>query len=205
MSAPAAVAAIRITARRPLVIQASPAATRLCLLAADIFAVLFARYLAARGWSLVNTTIGDQNQFGLWISLCMFLLVYAALGLYSASGIGAVEELRRIFLGAALVSLVLTAAAFLSKTAGYSRGVFLCSGLLVALLAPLHRAAIRCCFARRSWWGTPALILSAGTTARLVIETLRNQPNLGIKPVACLDDDEDKLGDCAGVAVVGPL
>src|SRR5207245_8808614 len=117
-----------------------------------------------------------------------------------------VEELRRIVLGAALVSLVLTAAAFLSKAGGgYSRGVFLSSGLLVALLAPLHRAALRRLFARKPWWGVPVLILGAGRTARALIEDLRARPAIGMKPVACLDDDVRKMGECAGVPVAGPL
>jgi Undecaprenyl-phosphate galactose phosphotransferase WbaP len=186
--------------------RASPAATRLCLLAADFTAILLARYLGAGLWSLVNASIGIDNQFDLWMSLGLFLLVYAAFGLYSASGLGAVEELRRIVMGAALVSLVLTAAAFLSKAEGvYSRGVFLCSGVLVALLAPLHRAAVRRCFADCGWWGVPVLILGAGKTARILIADLRARPALGMKPVACLDDDIGKAGECAGVPVAGPL
>ena len=189
-----------------MVLRASPAATRLCLLAADIAAVLLARFLGASSWSLVNASIGIDNEFDLWMSLWLFLLVYAAFGLYSASGLGAVEELRRIVLGAALFSLVLTAAAFLSKAGGvYSRGVFLCSGLLVALLSPLHRAALRRLVADKSWWGVPVLILGAGKTARALITDFRARPAIGMKPVACLDDDPGKMGECAGVPVAGPL
>jgi FlaA1/EpsC-like NDP-sugar epimerase len=137
-------------------------------------AVLLARFLGASLWSLVNTNIGTDNEFDLWMSLGLFLLVWAACGLYSAAGQGAVEELRRIVLGAALVSLVLTASAFLSKAEGvYSRGVFLCSGVLVALIAPLHRAALRRLFADKPWWGVPVLILGAGKTARALIADLR--------------------------------
>ena len=206
MSAPAAATAAPIRVELPAAVRASPAATRLCLLAADFAAILLARYLGAGLWSLVNTSIGTDNQFDVWMSLGLFLLVYAALGLYAASGLGAVEELRRIVMGAALVSLVLTAAAFLSKAEGvYSRGVFLCSGVLVGLLAPLHRAAVRRCFADRGWWGVPVLILGAGKTARILIADLRARPCLGMKPVACLDDDIGKAGECAGVMVAGPL
>jgi FlaA1/EpsC-like NDP-sugar epimerase len=206
MSAPAAATAVRLRRALPAVTQASPAATCCWLFASDVLAVLVARWLGSGLWKLVNPSIGNQNQFDLWMSLALFLMVYAVFGLYSASGLGAVEELRRIVLGAALVSLVLTAAAFLSKAGSvYSRGVLVSFGLLVALLAPLHRAAVRRCFAGKSWWRTPALILSAGSTARLVVETLRSQSNLGLKPVACLDDNVDLPGDCAGIAIVGPL
>src|SRR5207249_1757666 len=101
MSAPAVTTVISIPDRLPAVLRASPAATRACLLAADIAAVLLARFLGASLWSLVNASIGIDNEFDLWMSLWLFLLVYAAFGLYSASGLGAVEELRRIVLGAA--------------------------------------------------------------------------------------------------------
>jgi Undecaprenyl-phosphate galactose phosphotransferase WbaP len=206
MSAPAAATAVPIPVELPAVMRANPAATRLCLLAADCTAILLARYLGAGLWSLVNASVGTDNQFDVWMSLGLFLLVYAALGLYSASGLGAVEELRRIVMGAALVSLVLTAAAFLSKAEGvYSRGVFLCSGILVAILAPLHRAALRRWFADCAWWGVPVLILGAGKTARILIADLRARPGMGMKPVACLDDDIGKAGECAGVPVAGPL
>src|SRR5262245_38101874 len=147
MSAPAA-AAVSIPQRLPVILRANPVATWLCLLASDILAVLIARRVGTALWSRVNTSISTGNQFDLVLSLALFLLVYASFGLYSASGVGAVEELRRIVTGAALVSLVLTAAAFLSKADGvYSRGVFLCTGLLVATFAPLNRAAIRRIFA----------------------------------------------------------
>jgi Undecaprenyl-phosphate galactose phosphotransferase WbaP len=207
MSASAAASrAASVPASLPGFQRASPVATRCCLLAADISVILLARRLGATLWSLVNSSIRTENEFDLWMSLGLFLLVYAGFGLYSAARLGAVEELRRIVLGAALVSLVLTAAAFLSKTEGvYSRGVFLCSGILVAVLAPLQRACIRRFFAAKGWWGVPVVILGAGETARLLIEDLRSRPEIGMKPVACLDDDIFKLGECAGVPVLGSL
>jgi Undecaprenyl-phosphate galactose phosphotransferase WbaP len=51
----------------------------------------------------------------------------------------------------------------------------------------------------------PVLILGAGKTARLVVESLHNQPHIGFKPIACLDDDPAKRTKCAGVPVAGPL
>src|SRR6266436_7432173 len=78
--------AVSIPHRLPVVLRASPAATRLCLLAADIAAVLLARFLGASLWSLVNASIGIDNEFDLWMSLALFLLVYGSMGLYAASG-----------------------------------------------------------------------------------------------------------------------
>src|SRR4051794_38350873 len=107
MSAPAAAAQpVRQTLR--LKERANPVATRLCLLVTDASAILLARRLGAALWTLVNSSIKTENEFDLWTSICLFLAIYAATGLYSASGLSPVEELRRIVQGAALVSLVLT-------------------------------------------------------------------------------------------------
>ncbi|MCP5116598.1 MAG: exopolysaccharide biosynthesis polyprenyl glycosylphosphotransferase [bacterium] len=104
------------------------------------------------------------------------------------------------------MALVLTAAVFLTKEGGvYSRGALLMSGAMVSILAPLARGTLRALLARKPWWGVPVLILGAGKTARLVIDKLHSQPGLGLKPVACLDDNPDKQGECAGVPVPGAL
>jgi Undecaprenyl-phosphate galactose phosphotransferase WbaP len=81
----------------------------------------------------------------------------------------------------------------------------LLSGLLTAMLVPLMRSLARHAFATRNWWGVPAIVLGAGETARTLIDRLQQYPQLGFKPVACLDDDHKPLGDCARVPVAGPL
>ena len=184
----------------------NPAATSLCLLATDLIAIVIATLAGVEIWSLVNPSITLSNYFHLGTSLTLFFAVFLGLGLYQPAGLGPTEELRRIVLGTVLVSLVLTAAVFMTKVAGvYSRGAFLTSGALVCLLVPVSRGGLRALCARQAWWGVPVLILGAGKTARLLIEKLRGEPALGLKPVACLDDDPAKHGECLGVAVPGPL
>jgi Undecaprenyl-phosphate galactose phosphotransferase WbaP len=146
------------------------------------------------------------NYFSVPLVLALFPAVYAAFSLYAPSGLTPVAELRRAVLATGLVSLSLTAGVFLSKeTNVYSRGAFLLSSALIAFLVPLFRSLLRSACAARPWWGVPVLILGAGKTASLLIHTLKTQPELGFKPVACLDDDPAKLGLCSGVPVAGPL
>ncbi len=193
----------RLAAVRPAV---SPRTTVACLLANDTVAILASIVSGIYFWSLVNPGVTAENYFHIGAVLLLYLGVYQAFGLYAPAGPGPVEELRRIVLATALVSLVLTAAVFLAKEIGtYSRGAFLVSGALISIAVPLTRAALRALFARRSWWGVPVLVLGAGHTARLVIEKLRAEPALGLKPVACLDDDAEKQGECAGIPVPGSL
>jgi Undecaprenyl-phosphate galactose phosphotransferase, WbaP/exopolysaccharide biosynthesis polyprenyl glycosylphosphotransferase len=179
--------------------------TSLVLLFADIVAILASIWFGVHLWGHVNSAIDMDNYFDLWLAVLVFAGGYAFFGLYAAAGLSPVEELRRTVVATVLVSLLLTAAVFLSKSEGYSRGAFLTSGALLSILIPLNRAFLRARFSSQSWWGVPVLVLGAGHTARLLMDSLKSQPALGLKPVACLDDDLSKLGECGDIPVLGPL
>jgi FlaA1/EpsC-like NDP-sugar epimerase len=133
---------------------ANPFVTSLALLAVDAFTVLLASWLSVSLWSLVNPGVTMSNYFHLGASLALFLGAYLAFGLYTAVGIGPVEELRRIVLATVFVALILAAAVFLAKAGeAYSRGAFLVSGALISLLVPAARTVLRAACASRSWWG----------------------------------------------------
>ncbi|MBZ5591983.1 MAG: exopolysaccharide biosynthesis polyprenyl glycosylphosphotransferase [Acidobacteriia bacterium] len=189
-----------------IVARARPRTTACVLLAADILAIFIAHALALSSWRWFHPSIGRLNFLGFWESLGLFALTYAALGLYSGGGLGAVEELRRSVMGTGFVCLLLTASLFFLQHAGpYSRGLLVLSGCLTAGAVPLVRSATRNAFVSRPWWGVPVIVLGAGKAARILIERLRKQPQLGFKPVACFDDDERNQGDCAGIPVYGWL
>lgn len=137
----------------------------------------------------------------------LFPLAYLWAGLYPGYGLGPVEELRRIGRFTTLVALMLLASTFLFRTGGQISRVVIGAGWLLALvLVPLQRAALRALFARKAWWGRPVLVLGAAKTAEVLVRRLTSNPGLGLKPVACLDDDLRKHGrDCGGVPILGAL
>lgn len=185
---------------------ANPRATALALLGVDAVVLLAGTVLGVHLWGLVNPAVSLDQYFDLGVSLALYVTVYWAFGLYAPAALGVIEELRRVVLATLLVSLVFAAAVFLTKEAArYSRGALLTSGALISVFVPLARAALRRACAARRWWGAPALMLGAGRTGRLLARKLLAEPGLALKPVACLDDDPEKQGDCAGVPVPGPL
>jgi FlaA1/EpsC-like NDP-sugar epimerase len=188
-----------------LVPATRPVATALLLSLADAVALLTAGCLGVECWNLVNSTVGVEFYLRLWPALGVFLLAYASLGLYPAVGMSPVEELRRTVLGATVVYLVSAVSIFLSKDLGtYSRGVFLSSWVCSIILVPSSRALVRELFAAKPWWGVPVLVFGTGEAARMVIARLQAQPELGLKLVACLDDDTQET-TCSGLPVAGPL
>ena len=109
-------------------------------------------------------------------------------------------------MGTGFVCLALTASLFfLRQTGPYSRVLLVLSGCFSAAGVPLARALARRLFAARRWWGVPVIVLGAGDPARALIERLHAHPEIGLRPVACLDDDGVTQGECAGVPVAGPL
>lgn len=183
-----------------------PLPTVLLLASADILA------LALAAWVSVELRLAWDGQFlpslywRLWPLLGIFPLAYGVAGLYPGVGVGPVDELRRVSLTSTLIYLCFGVGIFLFREGeSYSRGIFLMMWLLSIMAVLLSRFFLRLCCARCHWWGYPVLVLGAGKTGAMVVRLLHRQPQLGLKPIAILDDDKTKHGVLEGVPVVGEL
>jgi Undecaprenyl-phosphate galactose phosphotransferase WbaP len=143
----------------------------------------------------------------LWPLLPLFLTAYAVAGLYPGIAIHPVEELRRASISTTLVYLLLLAITFLLKrdVAAYSRAVFLLAWAQSLVLFPLARGTARKLFAKKVWWGFPAVVLGAGTMGKHVVRALKRRPELGLNPVAVLDDQPDLPETIDGVPAMGAI
>jgi Undecaprenyl-phosphate galactose phosphotransferase WbaP len=63
-------------------------------------------------------------------------------------------------------------------------------GGLGMILLPLTRVCTRVFCSRASWWGTPAVLITAGRSGEGILRTLRRWPEMGLRPVAVLSDTE---------------
>jgi Undecaprenyl-phosphate galactose phosphotransferase WbaP len=184
---------------------ANPVATGAAVAASDAVAVAISGWLAAQLWSRLNSAVSAESYLSLWPALGVFVAAYAMLGLYPGVGISPVEELRRSVLGTTIVYLVGSACIVLLRETDFSRGVMLAGWAFSVTLVPLLRATLKSLCSCRQWWGVPVLVFGTEEAGRRVVASLRAQPELGLKPVAFLDDDEDAPQECCGVPVAGPL
>jgi Undecaprenyl-phosphate galactose phosphotransferase WbaP len=176
------------------------------LVTADVLALVLAGVVSVYGRLAFEGQYSPALYGQLWPILGIFLLAYAVAGLYPAVGVSPVDELRRVFLSTTFTYLVLGAGFFLVREGEtYSRGVFLLAWLLSLCLVLLGRLGVRQLWAKCAWWGYPVLILGAGRTGGMVIQTLQRHPEFGLKPIAVLDDDPGKRGELCGVPVLGAL
>lgn len=183
---------------RPLAMAAS-------LAGADLFTLSIAVIAGFRAWALINPRIPALNT-AMLLAPASGIAALAYSGLYPGIGLTAVQHIRRCWGSISLVYLLLTAAMFVSKSSvADSRGAFIVSWAFSLVLAPTGRWLCAHFLSARSWWGVPVIVIGLGATGRAVIRNLKSNEILGYRPVACLDDDPRKLGDCEGVPVVGPL
>jgi lipopolysaccharide/colanic/teichoic acid biosynthesis glycosyltransferase len=140
--------------------------------------------------------LSSSERFGLAAIVPICVAVFAAMQHYAPTPPSPPEELRRtefvialVYIGSWMVAVVTS-----GSLSGLAHGAWLLGWFSSALLVPLSRGWFRSRFAHRGWWGKPVVVLGAGRVGRAVVSTLQRRPQLGLKPVAILDDDPAKHG-----------
>ncbi len=169
-----------------------PRLTMALLISSDILALLVAGGLSIQIRYLFGQRLDLSFYAELWPAIGLFILAYAVKGLYSGVTLNPASELRLITISTNLVYLTLGVVIFLLKVSDdYSRSLFLIAWSLSLLLVPFLRSLTRSGLARTSWWGHPVVILGSGAAGQRLIQILKQQPTLGLKPVAVLSDPDD--------------
>ncbi len=180
--------------------------TTIALVLADTTALLLSVAISVMVKAVtVQGNIDLGSYLSLWPFLFVFLFGYAIAGLYSGLGIGAPEELRRSTLCSTILFVFLAATTVSLRGASrYFTWTFFLALLLSVALVPLVRESVRQACSHSSWWGFPAVIFGAGDAGKNVVMALLQDPGLGLKPVAVLDDDAQGQQHIHGVPVLGP-
>ncbi len=149
----------------------------------------------------------NMKQFGsMGTGLLLLPLVNIYLGLNPGYMLGPVETLRKRICATAGVFGALLAFDNLAYHGLWSRGSLVIAFLLALFLVPLANAALRRLLIGANRWGMPVLVLGAGVAGRAMVRIMKDGPELGLVPVAFLDDDQSIWGSrLEGVAVAGPL
>jgi len=176
----------------------------ICLIASDILSLLISVAIGL-AWKAAWQGIPELEPYlRLWPFLLVFVSVYALAGLYSGVSVSPPEELQRATFSSALVFVALAAATVsLRGATKYLTWTAVLAMLLSIILLPLCRAFARHLFAKEAWWGSPAVVFGAGPAGQRAVKAMLDQPGLGLKPVAVVDDNPENRRAIHGVPVMG--
>lgn len=165
--------------------------TSLPLVFADLLAIA-ASYLVAT--LLTFAVIGVHYYFGLWnnlLAVCVcHLIVGTFLGLFPASGMNPVRELRSQISSISISFVLLVALNGLvgEVTRNEILTILFAFPLCVAI-APPSRFCTRKIAAQFAWWGEKVIIVGQGRQAVSVYQFLQRLPQRGLKPLGFVVDE----------------
>jgi Undecaprenyl-phosphate galactose phosphotransferase WbaP len=156
--------------------------------------------------SWFTAPIRAEQFLGVAAGILLLPAINYQIGLYPGYLLGPVERLRRRVLATLAVFGGLVAWDNIVARGVLSRGVLLVTFLFALVLPPLAEWAMRALLLKRERWGMPVVILGAGETGRALVRTLLHQPELGLVPVAILDNRPASWNRTVeDVPVIGPL
>jgi lipopolysaccharide/colanic/teichoic acid biosynthesis glycosyltransferase len=171
-----------------------PGLSRALLILTDVLTLSLAAGIV--GAIVASDTLTRAQQFSVIALVPMCIAALTAVQMYGLTPPSPSEEIRRCTLTISLIYAGSWAIAVSRHDAFQTMPhlAWLVGWLISALLVPVGRGVLRSEFAKRPWWGQPVVVFGAGKVGRAVVSTLQHRPQLGLKPVAILDDDPSKHG-----------
>jgi lipopolysaccharide/colanic/teichoic acid biosynthesis glycosyltransferase len=175
-------------------VQNKPGFTLALLIVSDVVSLAAAASIAQL--LVVGTASSTTRVLGGLAVTLVCLGAFAVQHLYSLTPPSPPDEIRRVTQSVSLVYVGLYAIAFLQNMGSLPvrHRAWVAGWFLSVTLIPLFRGILRAKFSKRPWWGSPIVVLGAGRVGRTLVSTFQNHPELGLKPVAILDDDPAKHG-----------
>ncbi len=145
-------------------------------------------FAAARALSLHSALLTEE---GLGKLICILMLLYLLSELYPGVAMHPADELKRLSVGTTLALLIALGLVIQPRHLS-DVGIALITWAVALVTIPLCRMWMRRLGSAQSWWGVPTVILGAGRLGRRIANTLKKNPQLGLRPVGVLDDQTDR-------------
>lgn len=174
-----------------------PVLSTTLIVAADAISIataLFGAVAVASVWS-GKPVLSDYRSLFPVVPLVLFL--YWLSGLYPGIGASAVEELKDM--SSAVSEAFLCLLVFFLLRGGSPRSfpwlAISSAWLGMIIVGPVVRAMTRNVSSKSEWWGCPVVVFGTGNTAFSVLRKLRQHPEIGLRPVAVVTDQQQGSHD----------
>jgi Undecaprenyl-phosphate galactose phosphotransferase WbaP len=154
----------------------------------DVLAFSLAGLLAIA----TRVVFGDIWRFDLLLQLipvfALCAVFYSFVGLYPATGVSPVEELRRLSTTTSIVVLSFAAVSFWARNAqDFSRLTLALTWIYCLFLLPVNRQWLRALGVHLNVWGEPVAILGNAQRGQWAVDFFQRNRKLGLRPVVILD------------------
>lgn len=180
-------------------VRCRPGLSRVLLVVTDVLTLGLAAAMVSA--IVASDTLTRAQRFSVIALVPTSIAALTAVQMYGLTPPSPSEEIRRCTLTISLVYLGswLIAVARNGAFQTMPHLAWLIGWVTSVVLVPAGRALLRSQFAKRPWWGQAVVVFGAGKVGRAVVSTLRQRSQLGLKPVAILDDDPSKYGTVRAV------
>jgi Undecaprenyl-phosphate galactose phosphotransferase WbaP len=129
------------------------------------------------------------------LSSTCFMLSNYFIGLYPGYGIDPVDELRSIFYGTLLTTLLIFFFCTFKNSLTFQTMLFqLAFSFILFTTAATNRRYIRKIMLSTKWWGIPTVLYGSHENVRIMFEALRKQKEIGLIPRVLIESDETNYG-----------
>ncbi len=164
------------------------------LILSDVLALSLGSVLV--GLFASTETLQSTRIFGVIALMPVCVAAFGAVHLYGIPPLSPPEELRRTTLTTSFVyvGFWLVTGIMGGSLRPLMHGAWALGWVTSLFGVPLLRGLTRAVFGKRKWWGYPVVVMGAGKVGREVVANLRRRPELGLRPVAILDDNPARHG-----------
>jgi Undecaprenyl-phosphate galactose phosphotransferase WbaP len=166
-----------------------PQLSAMLIIAADCACLSAVLVIAAS----LGTFIGGRQVGFNYLQLCpllpLFPLLYWLVDVYPGVSVSPVDELKNITLANGGVFFVVVVFLLPKHSPQFIGLSLLAAWLSISIAIPIVRSLVRQIGSQYEWWGYPVVVFGTGKTMRSVLHKLRNHPEIGLRPVAVVDDE----------------
>lgn len=138
--------------------------------------------------------------------MVMNAIVSAWRGIYPGYGMCAIAELRTTFYSLTSVFAAVIMVSFFTRgVLPYSRSILFMAWLLGLPVLAGSRMLVRRWLSHKPWYGIPVLIVGENSLAKRIVDSLRNNLHIGLRPMVIIEPNESsaEYGYYQGVPVIG--
>ncbi len=186
--------------------------TAIPLALCDLLATCGSFFTIAGVLPLITSVSLNQRDLEQGIALgVVYLIVGTLLGLFPATAVSPVFELKQLVTACVISFLVLLIHQVLVDIDIRAIVAIAASGMLASVAVPLTRAAARRYFSRFDWWGERAIVIGTGIQALAIYRFYARAPQRGLRPLGVVDphnnpdDDQLTLLDDTTIPYLGTL